>query len=103
MVNRARLPPDDRYTDAAANSRALKSLSYLLGANITGICEVPDYAWYSHGADGEPLEQRHKFAVVMLIDQEFDTMEGASGDDWISGTQSMRAYLRGAESCRHHG
>jgi len=89
--------PDDRYTDAAANSRALKSLSYLLGANITGICEVPDYAWYSHGADGEPLEQKHKFAVVMLIDQEFDTMEGASGDDWISGTQSMRAYLRGAE------
>ncbi|HJP44842.1 MAG TPA: reductive dehalogenase domain-containing protein, partial [Arenicellales bacterium] len=89
--------PDDRYTDAAANSRALKSLSYLLGANITGICEVPDYAWHSHGADGEPLEQKHKFAVVMLIDQEFDTMEGASGDDWISGTQSMRAYLRGAE------
>jgi ferredoxin len=33
----------------------------------------------------------------MLIDQEFDTMEGASGDDWISGAQSMRAYLRGAE------
>ena len=23
--------------------------------------------------------------------------EGASGDDWISGSQSMRAYLRGAE------
>ncbi|MDP7489760.1 MAG: reductive dehalogenase domain-containing protein, partial [Arenicellales bacterium] len=89
--------PDNRYKDAAANSRALKSLSYLLGANITGICEVPDYAWHSHGADGEPLEQKHKFAVVMLIDQEFDTMEGASGDDWISGTQSMRAYLRGAE------
>ena len=24
------------------------------------------------------------------IDQGYDTMEGASGDDWISGTQSMR-------------
>ena len=24
-------------------------------------------------------------------------MEGASGDDWISGSQSMRAYMRGAE------
>jgi ferredoxin len=24
-------------------------------------------------------------------------MEGASGDDWISGAQSMRGYLRGAE------
>jgi ferredoxin len=33
----------------------------------------------------------------MLIDQGYDTMEGASGDDWISGSQSMRGYLRGAE------
>jgi hypothetical protein len=32
----------------------------------------------------------------MLIDQGFDTMEGASGDNWISGSQSMRSYLRGA-------
>ena len=86
-----------RYSDPAANSRALKSLSYLLGADMTGICEIPRYAWYSHGADGQPIEPVHKYAVVMLIDQEFDTMEGASGDDWISGTQSMRAYLRGAE------
>ncbi len=85
------------YSDPAANARALKSLSYLLGADMTGICEVPRYAWYSHGADGTPIETNHKYAVVMLIDQEFDTMEGGTGDDWISGTQSMRAYLRGAE------
>jgi len=85
------------YDDAAANTRALKSLSYLLGADLTGICEIPNYAWFSHGSDGRPIEPYHKYAVVMLIDQEFDTMEGASGDDWISGTQSMRAYLRGAE------
>ena len=30
----------------------------------------------------------------MVIDQGFETMEGASGDDWISVAQSMRAYLR---------
>ena len=86
-----------RYTDPAANSRAIKALSYFLGADITGICEAKDYTWYSHKPDGEPIEPYHKYAVVMLIDQGFDTMEGASGDDWISGTQSMRAYLRGAE------
>jgi ferredoxin len=85
------------YGDPAANSRALKSLSYLLGADLTGICEIPEYAWFSHGAQGEEITPYHKYAVVMLIDQEFDTMEGAAGDDWISGTQSMRAYLRGAE------
>jgi ferredoxin len=86
-----------RYPDPAANARALKSLSYLLGADLTGICEIPRYAWFSHDADGQEIEPYHNYAVVMLIDQEYDTMEGASGDDWISGTQSMRAYLRGAE------
>ena len=85
------------YGDPAANARAIKSLSYFLGADMTGICEIPAYAWYSHDADGKPIPPHHRYAVVMLIDQEFDTMEGASGDDWISGTQSMRAYLRGAE------
>jgi ferredoxin len=84
-------------SDREANSRALKSLSYFLGADLTGICEIPEYAWYSHGQDGQEIRPYHKYAVVMLIDQEYDTMEGASGDDWISGAQSMRGYLRGAE------
>ncbi len=82
--------------DAAENTRALKSLSYFMGAELTGVCEIPRYAWYSHDECGEAIECHHKFAVVMLIDQEFDTMEGASGDDFISGAQSMRAYMRGA-------
>ena len=86
-----------RYGDPAANAKAIKALSYFLGSDLTGICEVPDYAWYSHKEDGTPIPTYHKYAVVMLIDQGFDTMEGASGDDWISGAQSMRGYLRGAE------
>ena len=85
------------HDDAAANARAIKSLSYFLGADLTGICEIPRYAWYSHQEDGTPIAPYHRYAVVMLIDQEFDTMEGASGDDWISGAQSMRGYMRGAE------
>jgi ferredoxin len=87
---------DGNCGDAGENTRALKSLSYLLGAELTGICEIPDYAWYSHVDQGEPVDCHHKYAVVMLIDQEYDTMEGASGDDFISGAQSMRAYMRGA-------
>ena len=86
-----------RYQDPQANAAAIKSLSYFLGADLTGICEIPRYAWFSHKEDGRPIEMYHRYAVVMLIDQGFDTMEGASGDDWISGTQSMRGYLRGAE------
>ena len=75
---------------------AIKSLSYALGSDLTGICEIPRYAWFSHKEDGSEIKPYHRNAVVMLIDQGFDTMEGASGDDWISGSQSMRGYLRGA-------
>ena len=83
--------------DPVANAKALKSLAYHLGADLTGICEIPRYAWYSHHMDGTEIEAYHRYAIVMLIDQGHGTMEGASGDDWISGGQSMRGYLRGAE------
>jgi len=86
-----------RFSDPGANARAIKSLSYALGADITGICEIPRYAWFSHHNDGSEIQPYHRYAVVMVVDQGFDTMEGASGDDWISGAQSMRSYLRGAE------
>ncbi|NKB99118.1 MAG: Fe-S protein [Pseudomonadales bacterium] len=88
---------ESNLTDPAVNTEAIKALSYHLGADLTGICEIPRYAWYSHGPTGEPYEMKHRYAVVMLIDQGYDTMEGASGDDWISGCQSMRGYIRGAE------
>ena len=83
--------------DPVANAKAIKSLSYFLGAEITGICEVPEYAWYSHRKNGTEIVPYNKYAIVMLIDQGFETMEGATGDDFISGAQSMRAYMRGAE------
>jgi reductive dehalogenase len=86
-----------RLDDPSANAKAIKSLSYFLGSDLTGICEIPRYAWFSHKEDGSALEPYHRYAIVMLIDQGYDTMEGASGDDWISGAQSMRGYLRGAE------
>jgi len=90
----------DREPDggsAADNARAVKSLGYYLGADAVSICEIPRYARYSHDRNGERIEPYHRFAVVMLIDQGHDTMEAASGDDWMSGAQSMRAYFRGAE------
>jgi ferredoxin len=87
--------PAKAYDDAEANTRAIKSLSYFLGAELTGICKIPEYAWFSHFDNGEPITPYNKYAVVMLIDQGYDTMEGASGDDFISGAQSMRAYMRG--------
>jgi len=79
------------------NARALKALAHAMGSSITGICVIPDYCWYSHDKHGKEIEPYHKYALVVLIDQGFETFLGASGNDWISGSQSMRAYLKGAE------
>ena len=93
----AKAEPAELPDDLAARSNHLKSLSYFMDADIVGICEVPEYAWYSHDAAGVEITPKHKYGIVMLIDQGFETMAGSSGDDWISASQSYRAYLRGAE------
>jgi ferredoxin len=83
--------------DAKRNAEAVKALGYFMGADLVGICRAEPWMYYSHGDEkGEPIAPYHPYAVVMLIDQGFETMEGSSGDDWVSGAQSMRAYMRGA-------
>ncbi|GAB4259542.1 MAG: hypothetical protein Kow0013_02320 [Pararhodobacter sp.] len=81
-------------TDPERNALNLKAASYYLSCDAVGLSRVPDWAYYSHNSAGEPITPYHKNAVNMLLDQGFETMEGASGDDWISVAQSMRAYLR---------
>ncbi len=78
--------------EAAAD--LIKATSYWLGADAVGLSACPDWTWYSHDARGDAIEPPHDHAVSMIIDQGYETMEGASGDDWISVAQSMRAYLR---------
>jgi len=83
-------------SDPQRNADAIKALGYFMGADLVGICEAEPWMYYSHDEEGKPIAAYHRYAVVMLVDQGYETMEGASGDDWISGAQSMRAYLRGA-------
>lgn len=84
---RVKLDPEE-----AAN--LLKAASYFLGIDAVGISRCPEWAWYSHDAAGNPIDPPHGVAISMIVDQGYETMEGASGDDWISVAQSMRAYLR---------
>jgi ferredoxin len=95
---RHKFPAVATRPDARANAEAIKALGHFLGADFVGICRAEPWMYYSHDhVDGKPIEAYHEYAVVMLIDQGYETMEGASGDDWISASQSMRAYMRGAE------
>ncbi len=84
----------DRPTDPKRNAANVKAASYFLGIDAVGISRCPDWTWYSHDATGAELIPPHDNAISMIVDQGFETMEGASGDDWIAVSQSMRAYLR---------
>jgi len=85
---------DAKPTEAQRNADNVKAASYFLGVDAVGISRCPDWTWYSHDATGAELIPPHNQAISMIIDQGFETMEGASGDDWIAVAQSMRAYLR---------
>ncbi len=80
--------------DPHRNAANLKATAYYLGSDAVGMCAVPSWAFYSHDAGGNTMAPYHANAVNLLLDQGHETMEGASGDDWISVAQSMRAYLR---------
>ncbi len=76
------------------NAKNIKSALYFLGVDAVGLSACPDWTYYSHDAAGQPITPYHSNAISMIIDQGHETMEGASGDDWIACAQSMRAYLR---------
>lgn len=88
---RSGLPP---LNDAGRNAANIKAALYYLGVDAVGLSACPDYAYYSHDAAGRPITPYHRNAISMIVDQGHETMEGASGDDWIACAQSMRAYLR---------
>jgi reductive dehalogenase len=90
----AKGPVSPTVVDPKRNTDNLKAAAYYLGSDAVGLCAVPTWAYYSHDAGGNPLPAYHANAVNLLLDQGHETMEGASGDDWISVAQSMRAYLR---------
>jgi len=80
-------------------SRHIKEAAYFLRADAVGICELPPYAVYSHTFDfrnpesgGKPIELNHKYAIAILIDQDWRTANAFTGHDWISNSMSMLAY-----------
>lgn len=84
----------DTARDAQQNADNIKAALYFLGADAVGISRCPDWAYYSHDSEGDEITPYHKNAISVIVDQGFETMQGASGDDWVGAAQSARAYLR---------
>ncbi len=79
--------------DAQAMSRHIKATAYFLRADMVGTCELPPYAVYTHSRDGEPIELvDHKYAIAILVDQDYKTSSASTGHDWISSAMAFRSY-----------
>ena len=79
--------------DPVVLSRHIKELAYFLSADAVGICKLPSYAVYTHSfPKGEPVELNHKYAIGILIDQDWRTASGTTSHGWISNSMSFMAY-----------
>jgi reductive dehalogenase len=93
-AHKAPLPDDPQIL-----SRHVKSAGYFFGADVMGICELPQYALYTHYSrviDNKmvtvPVGIEHKYAIVIVVDQHYKTMDGSTGSDWIANGLSFRGY-----------
>jgi reductive dehalogenase len=76
-----------------AMSRHIKETAYFLRSDLVGICELPRYAVFTHSRwTGEPINLNHKYAIAILIDQDWKTAASFKGNDWISNSMSFLSY-----------
>ncbi|UCE14823.1 MAG: reductive dehalogenase [Candidatus Heimdallarchaeota archaeon] len=74
-------------------SNHVKEVAYFLRADLVGICELPPYAVFTHDRwKNEPIELKHKYAIGILIDQDWKTARAFNGSDWISNSMSFLGY-----------
>ncbi len=86
-------------SDPEVLSQHIKEVAYFLRADAVGICELPGFAVYSHKFDFKDpeslpvqIELNHKFAIGILVDQDWKTANASTGSDWISNAMSMMSY-----------
>lgn len=90
LENKIKAPLTDNPEKMA---RHIKETAYFLRADMVGICELPQYAIFTHSRwDGQPIELNHKFAIGILVDQDWKTAAAFSGNDWISNSMSFLSY-----------
>ncbi len=74
-------------------SRHLKETARFLRADMVGICELPAYSVFTHSRwGGKPIELKHKYAIAVLVDQDWKTAAAFNGHDWVSNSMSFLSY-----------
>ncbi|MBW2065038.1 MAG: hypothetical protein JRJ03_08905 [Deltaproteobacteria bacterium] len=71
MQGKAPIPEDPEVL-----ARHIKRLGYFLRADTVGICKIPEYAVYLYDSNGNRVDLNHEYAIVVVIDQHYETMCG---------------------------
>ncbi|MFC1904885.1 reductive dehalogenase [Chloroflexota bacterium] len=79
-------------SDPLVLSRHIKRLGYFLKADITGICELPKTAVYSHDRNGNTINLNYKYAIVIVMSKDRRTVDASAGHDFIADALSLQAY-----------
>lgn len=82
--------------DPEVITKHIKDLTRFLRADQVGICQIPSYAFYSFDKDGNEVNLDHHYAVVLLVDQDYNTFKSSTGYDFISNSQSFLSYSNSA-------
>ena len=83
-INKAPLPDDPRIL-----ARHIKSLGYFLGADMIGICTLPDSAIFV-----EEDDCNYKYAIVLLNAKKAYITRQSYGREWIDDPCSFQSYQR---------
>jgi reductive dehalogenase len=91
--------------DPEQMSQHIKDCAYFLRVDEVGIGKMPEYAYYSYKApfsheelikddltNSTLVTEKLPYVIVVMIDQNLETMLASTGYDGISAAQSMRSY-----------
>lgn len=80
--------------DPGILTRHIKKMAYFMGADMVGICKVPESAMYTHKVDQTPIDISMKYAIVFLVRKHMETVNASYGDEWIDDPVSYQCYQR---------
>ena len=86
---KAPLPEDPRVV-----TRHMKKMTYFCGAEMVGVCEVPEDVYYTNKVDGAPVERYYRCAIVFLVRTHLPTLRASYGNEWLDDTVAFQAYQR---------
>ena len=81
-------------------ARHIKSFAYWAGADMIGICKLPQSALYLRSEDGSEIDCKLKYAIVLANVKHSETIRSSYGREWIDDPTSFAVYQRCASQAQ---